>query len=201
MKRSRGPSGAARIALRTRSCNHEGYSSKEHAMRVERWRWRVVVLGAVICTSISGCVTDGALPQDPPAAAGSELASTRSARVSAAPFATTSDLNFGVAGDASFVFVTQPLARRVLVLDRASGRTLGQLPPPPDGFLLPFTVRVPRPDHLVVLDPGGFPSPTTPSIARVFDYEVRERSDHGHGHGHRDHDDRGFEAELVRTVS
>lgn len=166
-------------------------------MRVERWRRRVVVLEAVICSSVSGCIADGALPQDPPAAAVSELASTRGARVSAAPFAATEDLSFGVAGDARFVFVTQPLARRVLVLDRASGRTLGQLPPPPDGFRLPFTVRVPRPGHLVVLDPGGFPSPTAPSVARVIDYEVRERRDHGH----RDQDDRGFEAEIVRTVS
>jgi hypothetical protein len=109
--------------------------------------------------------------------------------VTAAPFARTADLNFGVAGDDRFVFITQPFAKRVLVVDRSSGRTLGDLPAPDGGFLLPFTVRVPRPGHLVVLDPGGFPNPAVPSIARVLDYRVRPGRHHG------------FEAELVRTVS
>ena len=172
-------------------------------MRIERWQW-VVALGTALCAAGSGCV-DGPVRENQPAApasaAVSELASTRGARVSAASFATTDELNFGVAGDARFVFVTQPLARRVLVLDRASGRTLGELPPPPDGFLLPFTVRVPRPGHLVVLDPGGFPSPTVPSIARVYDYEVRTRSGHGQDRDRGGRNDRGFDAELVRTVS
>ena len=76
------------------------------------------------------------------------------------------------AGDTRLVFVTQPLSRSVAVLDRFTGHQVGQLPAPPAGWLLPFSVRVPRDGHVVVLDSGGFPSPTTPSIPRVYDYDV-----------------------------
>ncbi|HET6547202.1 MAG TPA: hypothetical protein VFG79_02015 [Solirubrobacter sp.] len=79
----------------------------------------------------------------------------------------------GIAGDRNHVFVTEPGAGvstagpRVVVLDRDSGREVATLPPPPGGFKLPFTLRVPRPGHLVVLDSGGFP-PVGPPV--VYDY-------------------------------
>ena len=52
---------------------------------------------------------------------------------------------------------------RVVALSRLSGRLLATLPAPPDGFLLPFTLRVKAPGRLVILDSGGFPSPTMPA--------------------------------------
>ncbi|RZL36111.1 MAG: PEP-CTERM sorting domain-containing protein [Rubrivivax sp.] len=76
------------------------------------------------------------------------------------------------AGDSELVFVTQPLAASVAVLDRFTGRQLGELPPPPGGWLLPFSLRVPRDGHVVVLDSGGLPSPTAPAVPRVYDYSV-----------------------------
>lgn len=76
------------------------------------------------------------------------------------------------AGDSRLVFVTQPLTASVAVLDRFTGRPLGQLPAPPGGWLLPFSLRVPHEGHVVVLDSGGFPSPTAPSVPRVYDYRV-----------------------------
>ena len=93
------------------------------------------------------------------------------------------------AGDDQVVFVAETLARRVVVLDRLTGAELGEVPAPPDGWLLPFALRVPRPGRLVVLDPGGFPDPNSPSVARIYDFDYRVRS-----HGRR------IEASLARTV-
>jgi len=94
------------------------------------------------------------------------------------------------AGDTRLVFVTQPLTRSVAVLDRFTGQQVGQLPAPPAGWLLPFSLRVPRNGHVVVLDSGGLPNPTTPSIPRVYDYDF----------AYNPHT-RQFTATLTRTVS
>jgi hypothetical protein len=76
------------------------------------------------------------------------------------------------------------------VLDRFSGGEVGQVPAPLGGFLLPFSIRVPRPGRLVVLDSGGFPNPAVPSIARVYDYDYQWNAlTHV------------FSANLARTVS
>jgi hypothetical protein len=44
----------------------------------------------------------------------------------------------GVAGDADLVFVGEPLNGAVVVLSRFTGKQIGELPPPPNGFALPF---------------------------------------------------------------
>lgn len=104
-------------------------------------------------------------------------------------FAHSDTLTSVAAGDSRFVFVTQPLGQSVAILDRFSGRQVGQLPAPPDGWLLPFSIRVPREGHVVVLDSGGFPNPAVPSVARVYDYDVRV-----------DPVTRRIDARLTRTV-
>jgi hypothetical protein len=104
-------------------------------------------------------------------------------------YAQRTSLIHGVAGDERLVFVTEPLASRVVVLDRFTGQEVATLPAPAGGFVLPFTLRVPTTGRLVVLDPGGFPSPTTPSIARVYDYNYHYNSV-----------TRVFTATVVRTV-
>jgi hypothetical protein len=70
------------------------------------------------------------------------------------------------------------------VLNRFSGREVAVLPPPPGGFKLPFTLRVPSPGHLVVLDDAGFPPQGPP---KVYDYAYRT-------------DRRGFHAAVTRTI-
>lgn len=102
-------------------------------------------------------------------------------------FAERAALTHGIAGDERYVFTTEPgigSAARVVVLDRSTGREVAKLPPPPGGFKLPFTLRVPRSGHLVVLDNGGFP-PVGPPV--VYDYAYAAK--------------RGrFTARLARTV-
>ena len=58
-------------------------------------------------------------------------------------YADRSNLTSAAAGDKSVVFVAEPLNQRIAVLDRFTGNQVGQVPAPPGGFLLPFSVRVP----------------------------------------------------------
>jgi hypothetical protein len=102
-------------------------------------------------------------------------------------YAERNELVTAAAGDTDVVFVAEPLAGRVVALDRLTGAELGDLPAPPDGWLLPFSLRVPQNGKLVVLDPGGLPAPGVPTVARVYDYDFRLRQ-------HR------LEATLSRTV-
>jgi hypothetical protein len=105
-------------------------------------------------------------------------------------FAERAALTHGIAGDERYVFITEPgvgvapSGARVVVLDRFSGGEVATLPAPEGGFKLPFTLRVPRTGHLVVLDSGGFP-PVGPPV--VYDYAYRAQH--------------GFAAELTRTTN
>lgn len=105
-------------------------------------------------------------------------------------FAQRAALTHGIAGDERYVFTTEPgvgiapSGARVVVLDRFSGREVATLPAPEGGFKLPFTLRVPRTGHLVVLDSGGFP-PVGPPVVHDYRYSARH----------------GFTAELTRTTS
>lgn len=148
--------------------------------------------GALVLPMMVACAQGGAVGSGDPETRSSTPEALRvdiDRNGAAFEFAERDALPHGVAGDERFVFVAEPLHGRVAVLDRVTGRELGVVPPPAGGFLLPFTVRVPRTGRLVVLDSGGFPSPTVPSIPRVYDYDyapVRGRA--------------APEARLVRSV-
>ena len=60
-------------------------------------------------------------------------------------YADRSHLTTAAAGDTNLVFVAEPLNQRIAVLDRFTGFEVGQVPAPPGGFLLPFSIRVPSP--------------------------------------------------------
>lgn len=86
-------------------------------------------------------------------------------------FALRDNLPHGVAGDRDVVFVAEPLVGRVVALSRLTGHEIAVLPPPPEGFVLPFGLDIPEPGRLAVLDPGGLPDPSGPlPIARIVEY-------------------------------
>lgn len=104
-------------------------------------------------------------------------------------FAERDALPHGIGGDERFVFVTEPLAGRVVVLNRLTGKEVALLPPPPGGFLLPFTLKVPSSGKLFVLDAGGFPSLSTFPVPAVYEYSYKSKPN-----------GKNFQAELKRAV-
>jgi hypothetical protein len=96
----------------------------------------------------------------------------------------------GVAAGSNAVFVGSPLEGRVLVLSPKNARQIGELPPPPNGFILPFIMHSIGKSRVAVLDAGGLPSPDpfTPANPTIYEYEYRVSKS-------------GFSARLVRSVS
>jgi len=87
-----------------------------------------------------------------------------------AVFAERAALPHGLAVDGDLVVLTEPgldrpgAPARVVALDAATAAEVGELPPPPGGFRLPFSVRVPEPGRVAVLDNAGFPPQGSPAV-------------------------------------
>ena len=105
-------------------------------------------------------------------------------------FARLDALPAGVAGGQAVVFVGSPLEGRILALGRVTGHPIGELPPPPTGFILPFIIHSVGNNRVAVLDAGGLPSPEpfVPANPTIYEYEYTISGS-------------GFSANLVRTVS
>jgi hypothetical protein len=97
----------------------------------------------------------------------------------------------GVAGGNLVVFVGEPLNGSVVVLSRLTGHQVGQLPPPPNGFVLPFIMHSLGNSLLAVLDAGGLPQPQpfVPANPTIYEYTYSFSAEHG------------FTASLARTIS
>lgn len=97
----------------------------------------------------------------------------------------------GVAAGEDVVFVGEPLQGSVVVLARSDARPIGMLPPPPDGFALPFIIHSLGEGRVAVLDAGGLPqpSPFKPANPSIYEYAYRFSSE------------RGFSARLTRSIS
>ena len=96
----------------------------------------------------------------------------------------------GVAGGGRVVFVGEPLSGSVVAVSRFSGRRIGQLPPPPNGFVLPFIMHSLGKGRVAVLDAGGLPQPLpfVPAKPVIYEYAYSFSPQHG------------FSASLVRTI-
>jgi hypothetical protein len=97
----------------------------------------------------------------------------------------------GVAGGLEVVFVGEPLNGKVIALSRFTGKQIGELPPPPNGFAIPLIMHSLGEGRVMVLDAGGLPQPQpfVPSNPSLYEYEYSFSFISG------------FSAKLVRTVS
>lgn len=97
----------------------------------------------------------------------------------------------GVAAGSDVVFVGSPLEGRVLVLSAKTAKQVGELPLPPNGFVLPFIMHSIGENRVAVLDAGGLPAPEpfTPANPSIYEYEYSFSQQSG------------FSATLVRSVS
>jgi hypothetical protein len=161
-----------------------------HGSRITRspWLHAASLVGALVAFGCGSPAADATRSEDPIAQSADELRVVVGRHAAAYDYAHRSELITAAAGDTDVVFVAEPVARRVVALDRVTGVELGDVPAPPDGWLLPFALRVPANGKLVVLDPGGLPSPNGPIVPRLYDIDFRVRH-------HR------LETTLERTVS
>ena len=66
----------------------------------------------------------------------------------------------GVAGGEEVVFVGEPLNGSIIALSRFTGKQIGELPPPSNGFVLPFIIHSLGKDKVAVWTRAGFRSPS-----------------------------------------
>jgi hypothetical protein len=97
----------------------------------------------------------------------------------------------GVGGGLDVLFVGEPLNGQVVALSRLTGKQIGQLPPPPGGFIIPFIIHSLGDGVVAVLDAGGLPQPQpfVPSNPSIYEYTYSFDPLHG------------LSANLVRTIS
>jgi hypothetical protein len=95
----------------------------------------------------------------------------------------------GIAASEDTLFIGSPFEARVLAYSRETHALIGELPAPPNGFVLPFILKSVKGDRLAVLDAGGFPSPKPFVPANPTIYEYRFRNHHG-----------TFSAQLTRSI-
>lgn len=94
----------------------------------------------------------------------------------------------GIAGGEHVLFVGSPLDGRVLVLSRATGAKIAELPQPEKKLVLPLILRAIGPTRIAVLDCGGFPAPgKTDAEPTIYEYDYAIEGDR-------------FTATLSRTI-
>jgi hypothetical protein len=97
----------------------------------------------------------------------------------------------GVAAGETVAFTGEPLNGAVIALSRLTGKQIGVLPQPPNGFAVPFIMHSIGQGRVAVLDAGGLPQPNpfVPVSPLIYEYTY---SFTARG---------GFSATLARTIS
>lgn len=87
-------------------------------------------------------------------------------------FADVPILPAGIAAGTNVIFIGDPLEGRVLAYSRFTGKTIGELPPPPGGFVIPFIMHELGDGRVGVLGAGGLPQPDpfVPVTPIIYEY-------------------------------
>jgi hypothetical protein len=156
-------------------------------------RWRLAITGVLALALFAGCGGGAATEEE----AGDTFGQSQQALHRSTPLGISLPymevpLVFpaGVAGGEKVVFIGSPFEGRVAAFSRFGEEPLGDLPPPEQGFILPFILKSTDSEVVTVLDAGGFPSPLpfVPANPILYEYEYSyNRSS-------------GFSAELIRSI-
>ena len=150
-------------------------------------RWLLVGLSLSLHACADASTADTREPEL--GSASEELTVELTRRALAFPIASSENLPAGIAGDNLVLFVGVPLEGRVAAISRVGNLSLGELPAPPEGFVLPFMMHQIGPRRVAVLDAGGLPSPRpfVPATPHIYEYSYGLEG--------------GFHARLERTIS
>ncbi len=154
--------------------------------------WSAAMLLVSLCAGAHAQALKDALTiesQPPTETAGTQIAQT--VRALALDFANIRVPIAGVAADEDIVFVGEPLNGQVIALSRFTGKPIGQLPPPPSGFALPFIMHAIGNGRVAILDAGGLPAPNPFVPANPLIYEYTYSYSHA----------TGFSANLDRAIN
>ena len=123
------------------------------------------------CLPLWACAGDsgGSSTTEKTASASAQLEVAVSDRSVSFEFADVSLLPAGIAAGTNVIFIGDPLEGRVIAYSRFTGRPIGELPPPPGGFVIPFIMHELGDGLVGVLGAGGLPQPdpfvpVTPTI-------------------------------------
>jgi hypothetical protein len=135
------------------------------------------VLSAFVCLSLLACASGNDATSTSVSAKSALVAGGR--RSVSYDYARLDIIPAGVAGGDKVVFVGDPLEGRVLAFDRLTSAPIGELPPPTNGFILPFMMHAVGSNRIAVLDAGGLPSPDpfVPANPTIYEYDYTLNAD------------------------
>lgn len=154
-------------------------------------RNRLACIFVLFVCLVGACVGSADSRQDDIGVVKHELEIDFTPRSFSSSFTTFDQSPAGVAGDRNVVFIGLPLEGKVQVLERFSGRSIGELPLPSTGFVLPFIIHTIGHNRIAVLDAGGLPSPEPfiPANPTIYEYSYKYSRN------------AGFSAVLTRNIS
>jgi hypothetical protein len=140
-------------------------------MSITSSRWMASILVALPLSACGGPSTDSSSATGSVSEALSAPDVSVTSRSISFDYTEVSYLPAGVAAGARVVFIGDPLEGRVIAYSRITGKQIGELVPPPGGFVIPFIMHAAGEGKVQILGAGGLPQPKPFVPAHPFIYE------------------------------